>query len=89
MQYDVYYHHDDKEQRCPIVDLDQEMSQGSQETLSIAITPGQNKPIDQTGNSQKTEKNKWYHIDYPEFQGSGIRHLCSSCEKYARSTSLT
>jgi hypothetical protein len=58
MQYDVYYNHDDKKQCCPFVDFDQEMSQGNQETLSFAIPLGQNKPVDQTGYAQETEKNK-------------------------------
>lgn len=84
MQYDVYHNHDDKKQRCPFVDLDQEMSQRNQESFSLAVPPGQNKPVDQTGRAQETEKNKRYHIDYPEFQGSTIGHLCSSFEKYGR-----
>ena len=74
MQYDVCNNNNNKKQRCPFVDLDQEMSQGNQETFSIAISPGQNKPVDQTGRAQETEKNKRYHIDYPEFKSFAIRH---------------
>jgi hypothetical protein len=75
MQYNVYNDDYNKEQSCPFMNLDQEMPQGNQETFPISIPFGQNKPVDQAGNAQKAEKNKRYHIDYPEFKCLPVHHL--------------
>lgn len=82
MQNNVYDNGDHEQEGHPLVYLNQRMSERNQEAASPSVTFRQYKPVYKTRKAQEAEKNKRYHIDYPQLQGPFACHLLFSLRTF-------